>query len=210
MKVSLSAVLAITLLLMPTTSKVASSQEETSVVVCGQGTYLNQVTNECLPLNNNNNSPQQEQEEEEDPNVITLAGILDTTTYTWSPEIFEATVNFINQGGWDVLPPFQNMSVSHQLENGACDETTAARQYWKLRTRNGHRPMHGLLGARCSGASMTLARLSGLERVPQLSPVSNAAQLSNDQEFPYFSRLVAPNNEHGEGTKQQQQQQQQQ
>ena len=45
---------------------------------------------------------------------------------------------------------------------------------------------------------MTLARLTGLEKVPHLSPASNSAALSDKEEFPFFSRLVAPNDERGE------------
>lgn len=78
------------------------------------------------------------------------------------------------------------------------DETTAARSWWKLREENGDRPLDGIIGARCSGASSTLARISGLEKVPHLSPASNSAALSNKEEFPYFSRLTAANDARGE------------
>jgi len=67
-----------------------------------------------------------------------------------------------------------------------------------MRTVNGNRPPHGIVGARCSGASIQLARIAGLEGVPQLSPASNSARLSDDTEFPFFSRLLAPNDERGE------------
>lgn len=95
------------------------------------------------------------------------------------------------------------MRVEYQLENSRCDETQAVRSYWNIRTnhlrKQGKRPMHGIIGARCSGPSMSLARVSSLEEVPQLSPASNAARLSNKLEFPFFSRLMAPNNQNGEG-----------
>jgi len=81
-----------------------------------------------------------------------------------------------------------------------CDETTTMRSYWKIRTENGNKPMHGVIGARCSGATMALSRIAALENVPQISPSSDSAQLSNDIEFPNFSRMVSPNDERGEGT----------
>ena len=34
--------------------------------------------------------------------------------------------------------------------------------------------------------------------VPHLSPTANTPALSNTEEFPYFSRLTAPNDERGE------------
>jgi len=45
---------------------------------------------------------------------------------------------------------------------------------------------------------MTLATLTGLEGVPHLSPASNSVDLSNKEKYPYFSRLVAANDETGE------------
>ena len=153
--------------------------------ICGTGTYLSNDTNQCLcnPDNNSN----------DDPNVIKLAGIFDTTTYVWGPEVFDLTVQLLNQGEWGVLP--EGMRVEYQLEDAKCDGTTAAQAYWKVR------PVDGIIGARCSGASVTLAQISGLEEVPHLSPASNSARFSENEgeEFPFFSRLVAPNNEHGEG-----------
>lgn len=132
----------------------------------------------------------------DEPGVIRLAGIFDTTTYNWGPDVFHVTVRLINEGKWDILPP--GFRVVYDLENAKCGATTAARAYWKLRKANGNKPMHGIVGARCSAPSVTLARIAGLEGVPQISPASQSTRLSNDGEFPYFSRLMAPNNEQGE------------
>ena len=130
--------------------------------------------------------------------IIRLAGIFDLTTYDWGRDVFEVTVQLINEGVWGVLPPGNRLV--YDLGNAKCDETTAAQAYWKFRTANSDSFLHGIIGCRCSGASVALARISGLEGVPQLSPASNAASLSNDVEFPFFSRLVAPNDEQGERT----------
>jgi ABC-type branched-subunit amino acid transport system substrate-binding protein len=136
--------------------------------------------------------PQQE-------DVITLACIFDTTSYRWAPDVIATTVKLINEGWWDVLKPGQRLE--YHLQDSNCDATTAARGYWKLRTLNGNQPMDGVFGARCSDASIMLATISGLEGVPQVSPSSNAAKLSDAKEFPFFSRLVAPNNGEGQGKK---------
>ena len=58
-------------------------------------------------------------------------------------------------------------------------------------------PLHGVVGARCSGASMAIAQIAGLDQVPQISMSSTSASLSNTAMYPYFFRTVAPDNEHG-------------
>lgn len=127
---------------------------------------------------------------------IYLAGIMDTTSYTWCPDVFEFTVERLNEGYKNILSG--NQSLSYTLVNSNCDETTAVTEYWKLRTLHGNQPPDGIVGARCSGASVSLARISQQEQVPHISPSSNSAKLSDNEEFPYFSRLVAPNDETGE------------
>ena len=134
----------------------------------------------------------------ESSSQIRLAGIFDLTTYDWGFDVFEVTVQLINEGLWDILPP--GTRLVYDLEDAKCDETTAARAYWDLRTDNYGEFLHGIIGCRCSGPTTSLARISGLEGVPQVSFASNAASLSDSMEFPFFSRLVAPNNDDGEGT----------
>lgn len=134
-------------------------------------------------------------------NTIFLAGVMDTDAYTWSSDIFEYTVQSINAGDWDHVAPGYSpngIRLDYALANSMCDETTAVREYWDIRSANQNVPPHGVIGARCSGASISLARITGLEAVPHLSPASNAARLTSETEFPYFSRMVAPNNERGE------------
>jgi ABC-type branched-subunit amino acid transport system substrate-binding protein len=58
-------------------------------------------------------------------------------------------------------------------------------------------PLHGVIGARCSSASMAIAQIAGLDHVPQISMSSTSASLSNMAAYPYFFRTVAPDNEHG-------------
>lgn len=139
-------------------------------------------------------------DERNDDNTFLLAGLMDTSTYTWLSDIFEYTVQSINAGDWDhVAPGYGNgLQLDYTLANSNCDETTAVQKYWEIRTANQNVPPDGVIGARCSGASISLARVTGLEAVPHLSPASNSARLSSVSEFPYFSRMVAPNDERGE------------
>jgi len=174
---------------------------EAQQLTCGLDTLLDAYTNECVCAESIGGSAvidEEQQQDDDDPNTIYLAGIFDTTSYSWGPDIFNLTVRLINEGWWDVLSPGTGQKIIYTLDNANCDETTAVRAYWDVRTQNGNRPPHGLIGARCSGASIELARISGLEEVPHLSPTSNTARLSDAKEFPFFSRLVAPNNENGE------------
>jgi ABC-type branched-subunit amino acid transport system substrate-binding protein len=137
-------------------------------------------------------------------NEVYIAGIFDLNSYDWGADIFNFTIKLINEGRWWDVDD-KDAQVVYKLINSRCDETTAVRAYGQLRTENGGIPMDGIVGARCSGASASLARISGLDGVPQVSPSANSAQLNakllgtNDtEEFPYFSRLVAPNDDRGE------------
>ena len=133
--------------------------------------------------------------------TLFLGGLLDLTSYPWATNIFEFTAQQINTtpassqlfAAVDVAKFPQG--VTHVLRDSQCSESVAVQEYWKLRQEYG--TPHGVIGARCSGASSSLARISGLEAVPHISPASNSAKLTTS-EFPYFSRLVAPNDERGE------------
>ena len=176
------------LVLLSLTAAAAAQQEN----YCGEGTTFNSSTSKCSCLDPLGLSGHHK-------DVITLAGIsgFNDDIYYWGPDIFEVTVNLMNEGWWDLLPPATR--VEYSIGNSMCDEGEAMKSYWNIRTSNGNMPVHGIVGARCSGASKALARLAGLESVPVISPSSNSAALSDKKEFPYFSRLVAPNNEFGEG-----------
>ena len=138
---------------------------------------------------------------------IYVAGIFDTESFDWGEEVFEFTTYAINKqqpeqgssSGWpgqNILRPGQ--VLDYDVADAACDETTAARAYWGLREENGKEPMHGIVGGRCSGASISMARIAGLEEVPQISPWSTSTRLSDKEEFPFFSRMVGPDNVNGE------------
>ena len=94
--------------------------------------------------------------------------------------------------GWhdDVLN--DGTTLSWTIRDTSCDATTASRAYWDDRTQNGNRPSHGIVGCRCSGATLAVARIADLEAVPQISFASTSAELSDDEDFPYFARTVSP------------------
>ena len=104
-------------------------------------------------------------------------------------------------------------SIDWKFKNATCEPNDSARAYWDIvqqwNTNNTNnngttttttttRAPHGLIGAYCSSASKELAVLSSVQKVPQLSPVSSSAVLSNKTQYPYFSRLVGPDNEFGQ------------
>ena len=132
---------------------------------------------------------------------VYIAGIIDTTnTYHWAEEIFAFTVDLLNNhnDGWHDEIFDDGTVIEFEVANADCDETTAARAYWDLRIAKNGLPVHGVVGARCSGASIAIARIAGLEGIPQVSPVSTSSRLSDGREFPFFSRLVAPDDARGE------------
>ena len=140
--------------------------------------------------------------QDETSSTVRIAAILDTVNLPWAQEVWDLTTQVVQTNDWlkTVVPEFATMNVADidlefSLRNDACDPTTAVRQYWDLRENN--IPPHALVGSYCSGASVSLARISGLENVPMLSPASTTSQLSDTAEFPFFSRIVAPDDIRG-------------
>ena len=104
---------------------------------------------------------------------IKLAGIVDTTNYAWAETLFAVTIKLLNDpnnGFFDnlsaPLPP-----ISYEVLDGGCDGYTALASYWLVQ------PVHALIGARCTGASIPLAWMGALENVPQISMASTSARL---------------------------------
>ena len=149
---------------------------------------------------------------------IRIAGIFDTTNYDWSPDIFQVTVEMINQGEWDVLPP--NYEVVYELEDSSCNDMKAVQAYWDMFHRTIHQQdnptctsssnsatdsvdplerqrFHAIVGPRCSGSAIAMARFAGLANVAQISPTSNSALLSDKSQFPLYNRMVPPSDERG-------------
>lgn len=146
--------------------------------------------------------------------VISIAGIFDTVGYAWGEEILDFTTDMINDGWLDILQPGQVLHVASANTN--CDATTAVQAFSDVQkdaerlatsassstsaptTDMLYAFLHAIIGGRFSSASTSLARFANIENIAQLSPFSTSVGLSNDDEFPYFSRIVAPDNGDGE------------
>eukprot|EP00579_Thalassiosira_antarctica_P016237 CAMPEP_0201944724 /NCGR_PEP_ID=MMETSP0903-20130614/53539_1 /ASSEMBLY_ACC=CAM_ASM_000552 /TAXON_ID=420261 /ORGANISM="Thalassiosira antarctica, Strain CCMP982" /LENGTH=763 /DNA_ID=CAMNT_0048487777 /DNA_START=171 /DNA_END=2460 /DNA_ORIENTATION=- len=126
---------------------------------------------------------------------IRILGLFDTENWDWGEELFDYTMSMINDSndGWqdDILG--NGTYLEWDVKNSACDGITALRAYWADRTDNNDVPPHGLLGCRCSAASISSANLAGLDGVTQVSPASTAKELSDKSEYPFFARTVASN-----------------
>jgi hypothetical protein len=113
-------------------------------------------------------------------NVVTIAGIYDQVSYDWVAFIFNTTISLINNqtDGWhdNIFADEDNHTIFvPSLRNeGLCNETLALKAYWDIRKQNGGVPVHGLVGCRCSGSSIAVACIAGLEEVPQISPSSTS------------------------------------
>lgn len=131
--------------------------------------------------------------------TVNIAGLFHLDHYSWTEEVFNFTMSLINDhdDGWhdDIFD--DSTKIDWVLEDSGCDRTMAARAYWKARDKEAG-TLHGIVGCRCSGASSAVATIASLDEVTQVSPVSTSAKLSDKQEFPYFARLAAPDNEKGE------------
>lgn len=132
---------------------------------------------------------------QEENSGVTLAGILDLSNHEWAETVFQVTIDLLNDkndGFFDAdlaaLGP-----IEYEIRDSACDPYEALSEYWNVRA-----VADGVIGARCSGASTPLAWLGGFDNIPQVSPMSTSAKLSNKSEFPYFSRVVSPDDQRGQ------------
>jgi Receptor family ligand binding region len=133
---------------------------------------------------------------EQNNETIFLGGVIDLTGFDWAVDIFQVTVDLYNQGFFvnNNESSINNRVLTYDLADSKCDETEAIRAYWRIRTDNGGIPPEGVVGTRCSGASESLARVTGVEGVPQVSPSATSGKLSDNERYPGFSRVVGPQN----------------
>jgi len=171
--------------------------------VCGPCKIYDETSDACIcnadpPQNRRSNvvEPRDERRELVNDN-IRLLGLFDTENWDWGKELFNYTMSMINDpnDGWqdDILMGNGTTFIEWKVKNSACDGTTASRAYWADRTENNDVPPHGLVGCRCSSASISSANVAGLEGVTQVSPASTAKELSDKLEYPFFARTVASN-----------------
>lgn len=125
-------------------------------------------------------------------NSLSLGLAFDTSNFDWVDEIFHFVLSMINdkKDGWhDDIFEFEDIILEGTVVNSGCDESKALDAYWNGLRKN-NTPPHAIVGCRCSGASSMVARVAGLEHIPQVSPSSTSSKLSDDEEYPYFSRVI--------------------
>jgi ABC-type branched-subunit amino acid transport system substrate-binding protein len=128
--------------------------------------------------------------------TVYIAALFDTTGYEWGALVFNATIAMLNNrtdGWWDDI----FLDIESIIMDAKCTEKAAVDNYWRLRTEWG-KPLHGIVGCRCSGASAAVARIAGLENVPQVSMSATSSRLSVSNDYPSFFRLVAPDDDRGQ------------
>eukprot|EP01046_Picozoa_sp_COSAG06_P048178 COSAG06_NODE_7149_length_2609_cov_1.361355_1_plen_551_part_10 len=80
--------------------------------------------------------------------------------------------------------------------DGRCQRDVAVPHLWTLMSHWAP-VLHGIVGPRCSGAAEAMAQITGLEHIPQVSMSATKATLSDVEKYPYFFRVVAPDNAAG-------------
>lgn len=103
-------------------------------------------------------------------------------------QLTTALLNNHSDGMWDDV--LTDVTIEHAVADAGCSESLAAQAYWNI--RGWGRPLHGVIGCRCSEASKAVQRIAQLEHVPQISMSATASELSNRQLYPYYYRTVAP------------------
>ena len=110
---------------------------------------------------------------------------------------FEHAVWRLNEesDGWhdDVLP---GATVAADTRDSGCNPSAAVRKMWEL----GHswgRPLHAVIGPRCSGAAMRTAEIAELQGIPLLSGRSSSPALSDAARYPNFFRTTGPDGRQG-------------
>ena len=128
---------------------------------------------------------------------VYIAGLFDYAGFEWGPLVFNATIAMLQNrtnGWWNVI--LNGTEIVSTIRDANCAEKKAVDEYWSLREWG--QPLHGVVGGRCSGASAAVARIAGLENVPQVSPSASSSRLSNADDYSSFFRLVAPDDSRGQ------------
>mmetsp|Transcript_48702 Transcript_48702/g.72299 ORF Transcript_48702/g.72299 Transcript_48702/m.72299 type:complete len:894 (-) Transcript_48702:279-2960(-) len=163
-----------------------------AAITCSSGTTFDPETESCQCINSLCTM------EEIESGKIFIAGLFDTTNNPEWEEHFNFAVSMINDhtDGWydDIL---LDTDLETVVVNSDCNPKVAVSSYWDLKNQRG-RALHGVVGCRCSGASIAVARIAGLENVPQVSMSSSSARLSDVDEFSSFFRMVAPDDSRGQ------------
>ena len=128
---------------------------------------------------------------------IFIAGIFEFLAMPWLVEVFEFTVELLNNhtNGFhdDVLV---NTTIHYELRPTQCEADNAVKAYLNV-SRASPKP-HAIFGGTCSGPSMAFALTAGVEEIPILSHTASSAKLSDKDTYPTFTRLVAPDDASGQ------------
>jgi hypothetical protein len=167
----------------------------TMAVSCGAGTSYVPATASCCTFSacSANGSA---------TGHVYLGGVFDVSSAVgyadYTKHHFTLAVDLINNhtdGLWDDVLTDAQIQIS--MADSDCNELKAAPAYWGI--RDWGQPLHGVIGCRCSAASMAVAAVARLEQVPQISFSSTSARLSDKTHFPYFFRTVTPDGPKGGG-----------
>ncbi|KAL1499340.1 hypothetical protein AB1Y20_011547 [Prymnesium parvum] len=102
-----------------------------------------------------------------------------------------AEVNNKSDGVADELLPTTTLRIAYR--DSKCDGTRSLTAALELvKDVFGGRGVAAIVGAACSGASETAARITAAAGVPLLSPLSVSPILSDGLEYPYFLRVIPP------------------
>ena len=116
--------------------------------------------------------------------------ITDRDHFTFAAELIENKTD----GFFDELLP--NVTLAVTTKDSGCNVNQATTQMWQLAQEWGQ-PLHGIVGARCSSASMGVATLTRLSEVPQISARSTNPELSDTAAYSHFFRTCAPDDRQG-------------
>ncbi|KAL1529245.1 hypothetical protein AB1Y20_000200 [Prymnesium parvum] len=110
----------------------------------------------------------------------------------WSPRVgvFQALREFNNKtdGVADDLLPGVRLRVA--FKDPKCDAATALQSSLHLLDAFDSDGVSAIIGASCSGASVTAAQVAQGAGVPIISPSSTSPLLSDGRKYPYFLRVV--------------------
>jgi ABC-type branched-subunit amino acid transport system substrate-binding protein len=114
-------------------------------------------------------------------------------------DITNFTVSLINNRTsseeWDILG--NTTTIHYRIQNSRCNETSSFDAYWKIR-EEWKGDIQAVIGPTCSADAVGLGWLTTVERKVQVLHVASSRRLSDKNEFPFVSRLVAPDSSSGE------------
>jgi len=142
--------------------------------------------------------------------VVRIACLYDKAGFPWAEGLIEYTIQALNNhtdGFFDDIFDSGEYVLDYEIEDEACNPDAAVGAYLTL-TRGGENStvgdednknkIHAIMGGRCSGASVAMARIAAFDNIPMLSPSSTSPSLSEKTLYPTFSRLVAPDDARGQ------------